>query len=194
MAQDKFHFVVYGQRVKVFEAKGVSSAAGTRALDVDDLVNSRWHPVEWSLAGRFQHQGETAPEQPFHEGQQLLRLEHGFAAGELYEFAGGQGLDAGYDFILGVWFAAGEGVLGVAPGAAEVAAGEADEDAREAGEAALALDGFVELYEIHALEVVAGEAGVGLVESAVLDLDSSGGHVVELGRGLLVEVTGKILG
>ena len=74
-----------------------------------------------------------------------------------------------YDFVEGEGLAAGEGVLGVAPGAAEVAAGEADEDAGEAGEGGFALDGFVEFDEVHesGLLVVAGEAGVGFVEGAV---------------------------
>ena len=54
-----------------------------------------------------------------------------------------------YDFVFGEGLAAGEGVLGVAPGAAEVAAGEADEDAGETGEGGFALNGFVEFDEVH---------------------------------------------
>ena len=61
----------------------------------------------------------------------------------------GLGLDLLLDFVEGEGLATGEGVLGVAPGAAEVAAGETDEDAGEAGEGGFALDGFVEFYEMH---------------------------------------------
>ena len=76
-------------------------------------------------------------------------MQHGFAAGELDGTAGGEGFDLVYDFVFGEGLAAGEGVLGVTPGAAEVAAGEADEDAGEASEGGFALDGFVEFDEVH---------------------------------------------
>jgi len=76
-------------------------------------------------------------------------LQHGFAAGELDEGAGGQGVDLGFDLVEGEGLAASEGVLGIAPGAAEVAAREANEDAGEAGEGGFALDGFVEFDEVH---------------------------------------------
>jgi hypothetical protein len=121
-------------------------------------------------------------------------LQHGLAAGELDELAGGEGFDLGDDFVGGKGLAAGEGVLGVAPGAAQVTAGEPDEDAGEAGEGGFALDRFVELDEVHCLLVVAGEAGVGLVESAVFYADAAVGHCVYLSRGLLVEVAGEIFG
>ncbi len=44
------------------------------------------------------------------------------------------------------------------------------------------------------LLVVAGEAGVGLVEGAIFDADAAVGHVVQLVGGLLEEVTGEVFG
>ena len=44
------------------------------------------------------------------------------------------------------------------------------------------------------LLVVAGEAGVGFVEGTVFDADAAGGHLVELGAGLVVEVLGEVFG
>ena len=76
-------------------------------------------------------------------------MQHGLAAGELDERAWGEGLDLLLDFVEGERLAAGKGVFGVAPGAAEVAAGEADEDARDASEGGFALNGFVEFDEMH---------------------------------------------
>ena len=122
----------------------------------------------------------------------------GFAAGELDEFAGLQGFDLRQDLVIGEGLAAGEGVLGVAPGATEIAAGQTHEDAGDAREGALSLHGLVELDETEPahgvaglrlrrdvqigdglgqdfkhgsgeLLVVAGKAGVGFEDGAVLD-------------------------
>lgn len=42
--------------------------------------------------------------------------------------------------------------------------------------------------------VVPGEAGIGLVDGAVLDADAAGGHLVELVGGLLEEVAREVFG
>ncbi len=76
-------------------------------------------------------------------------MQHGLAAGELDQDTGSEGFDLLFDLVEGEGLASGEGVLGVAPGAAQVAAGETDEDAGEAGEGGFALDGFVEFDEVH---------------------------------------------
>ena len=104
---------------------------------------------EWAFAAGFDHEGVASVEQALHEGEEFFGLQHGFAAGELDEFARGESFDLVYDFVFGEELATGEGVLGVAPGAAEVTSGEADEDAGEAGEGGFALDGFVEFDEVH---------------------------------------------
>jgi hypothetical protein len=54
-----------------------------------------------------------------------------------------------FDFVEGEGLASGERVLGVAPGAAKVTAGEADEDAGESCEGGFSLNGFVEFDEVH---------------------------------------------
>ena len=199
VGEDEFDFVVLGEGGEIFHAEGVGGGPGSGAFDVDDLVDGGGDFSEGTLAGGLDHEGVAGGEEAVHEREKFAGLEHGFATGELDERAGGysgaEGFDLGYDFVFGEELAAGEGVLGVAPGTAKIAAGEADEDAGETGEGGLALDGFVELDEVHGgLLVVAGEAGVGLVESAVFDTDAALGHVVELLAGLLVEVFGQVFG
>ena len=62
---------------------------------------------------------------------------------------GRKALDFGEDLGVRHFMAAGEGVLGVAPGAAEIASGEADEDAGESGERAFTLQRFVDFDDVH---------------------------------------------
>ena len=88
--------------------------------------------IEGALAAGLHHEGVAAGEKDVHERQEFAGVEHGFTAGELDEPAGGEGFDLGQDFFMGEGLAAGEGVLGVTPGTAEIAAGEADEDAGQA--------------------------------------------------------------
>jgi hypothetical protein len=74
-------------------------------------------------------------------------LLHGLAAREFYKLAG-VGFDAAYNFVFGDLFALKIGVLGVAIGATELAAGEPDENAGTPRLGAFALDAeedFVEL-------------------------------------------------
>ena len=148
--EDELDLVDGGEGVEVFHAEGAEGGAGAGAFDVDDLVDGFGDVGQGALAGGLDHEGEVAIEKGLHEGEEVAGLEHGLAAGELDQGAGAEGLDVGEDLVVGEGFATGEGVLGVAPGAAEVAAGEPDEDAGEAGEGGLALDGFVELDEVHA--------------------------------------------
>ena len=148
---DKFDLVARGEGGEVFEAEGVGGGACSGAFDVDDFVDGLGDVGEGTFAGGLDHEGVAAGEEGVHKGEEFFGLEHGFAAGELDEGAGGECFDFGDDLVGGVGLAAGEGVLGVAPGAAEVAAGEADEDAGEAGEGGLALDGFVEFDEVHGI-------------------------------------------
>jgi hypothetical protein len=78
-------------------------------------------------------------------------LKHGLAAGKFYEGAWGEGLDLLLDLVEGEGLASGERVLGVAPCAAKIAAGDAYEDAGQSCEGGFSLDGFVELDEVHGL-------------------------------------------
>ena len=102
---------------------------------------------ERALAGGFDHELVAGIEQPLHEGEEFAGLQHRFAAGELDQLAGLQGFYLGDNLFVGEWLPAGKGVLGVAPGAAQIAACEPDEDAGNTGEGALALYGLVELDE-----------------------------------------------
>jgi len=145
IGEDELYFVVGGEGFEVFEAEGVGCCAGAGAFDVDDFVDGAGYGGERLFAAGFNHEGVVLREEAVHEGDEFAGLEHGFAAGEFDEAARLKGFDLGEDFVGGEGLAAGEGVLGVAPGAAEIAAGEADEDAGDAGEGAFALDAFVEL-------------------------------------------------
>jgi len=149
IGEDELYFVVGGEGFEVFEAEGVGGGSCARALYVDDFVDGAGHGCERLFAAGFDHEGVVAREQAIHEGEEFAGLEHGFTAGELDEAAGGEGFELGEDLVGGEGLATGEGVLGITPGAAEVAAGEADKDAGDAGEGAFALDGFVELDEVH---------------------------------------------
>ena len=149
VGDDEFYFVVFGEGFEVFEAEGVGCAACAGTFDVDDLVDGFGDIGQRAFAAGLDHQREVLRQQAVHQRQEFFGLQHGLAAGELDEGAGGEGFDLLLDFVEGEGLAAGEGVLGVAPGAAEVAAGEADEDAGEAGEGGFALNGFVEFDEMH---------------------------------------------
>jgi hypothetical protein len=149
VGEDKFYFVVGGEGVEVFEAEGVGGGSGAGAFDVDDFMDGAGDGGEGLFAAGLDHQHVVLDEQAVHEGEKLAGLEHGFAAGELDKGAGLEGFDLGDDFVGGEGLAASEGVLGIAPRAAEIAAGEANEDAGDSGEGAFALDAFVELDEVH---------------------------------------------
>ena len=192
VGDDELYFVVPCEGFEIFEAEGVGCAACSGTFDVDDFMDGFGDIGEGSLAAGFDHQRKVLREKAVHQGQEFFGLQHGLAACELNEGAGCQGFDLGFDFVEGEGLAAGEGVLGVAPGAAEVAAGEADEDAGQTGEGGFTLDGFVKFDEMQSgLLVVAGEAGVGFVEGAVLHGDATLGHLVELELGLVVEEIGR---
>ena len=76
-------------------------------------------------------------------------MQHGLATRELDKRARSEGFDLLLNLVEREGLAAGEGVLGVAPGAAKIATRETDEDARQAREGRFALNGFVELDEVH---------------------------------------------
>ena len=84
------------------------------------------------------------------KGDEFALLQHGLAAGDFDQAAAGrQALDLGEDLVLRHFAAAGEGVLGVAPGAAEIASGEAHEDAGQSGEGTFPLQRFVDFDDVH---------------------------------------------
>ena len=150
VGEDEFNLVAGCEGVEVFEAEAVGRRTGTRTLDVDDLVHGFRNIGQGALARGFDHELEAAVEEGLHEGEEFAGLQHGFAAGELDQAAGRESVDLREDFVGGEGLTAREGVLGVAPGTAQVAAGKTHEDAGQAGEGAFALNGFVEFDEMHA--------------------------------------------
>ncbi len=149
VAEDELDLVARGEAVEVGHAEAAGGVAGAGAFDVDDLVDGGRHFAEGAFAAGLHHEGVAAVlEQAVHEGKEFAGVEHGLAAGELNERAG-EGLDLRDNLIFSERLAAVEGVGGVAPAAAQVAAGEAHKDARHAGKGAFALDGFIEFDEAH---------------------------------------------
>ena len=59
----------------------------------------------------------------------------------------GETIDFGADVFERLFFAFGEGIGGIAIGAAQVAGGETDEDARQAGKSAFALQAQIDLVD-----------------------------------------------
>jgi len=139
IGEDELDFVVGGKGFEVFDTEGIGGGGGTGTFHVDDLVDGAGHGCERLFAAGFDHEGVVLREETVHEREEFAGLQHRLAAGELDEAAGGEGFDLREDFVGSEGFAAGEGVLGVAPGAAEIAAGEADEDAGDSGEGTFAL-------------------------------------------------------
>jgi hypothetical protein len=97
-----------------------------------------------AFAAGFNHERVVLRQQTFHQGKQFLRLKHRLAASELDETAWCETFNLRNDLIGSIGLTTGEGVLGVAPGTAEVAARKTDENTRETSEGGLALNGFVE--------------------------------------------------
>ncbi len=151
IGEDEFDFVAACEGVEIFEAEAVGGCASARAFNVDDLVHGFGDVSEGALAGGLDHEIEAAIEESLHQRNKFAGLQHGFAAGELHQTARRESFDPGEDFFGRERLAAGEGVFGVAPGAAEITTGEADENTGEAGEGAFALNGFVEFDEMHEL-------------------------------------------
>ena len=93
-----------------------------------------------------------------------------------------------------------ECVLAVAPGAAEIASGEADEDARQTGVGGFALKRFVDLSYLHLasgwrtlLRIFCGGC-IGFEHSDVFDVDAAVGDFLQARVRLVVKIFRKILG
>ena len=92
VGEDELDFVVLREGGEVLQAEAVGGRAGSRALDVDDLVDGFGDEVEGALAGGLDHEGVAAGEELVHEREEFAGLEHGFAAGKLDRACRGRGL------------------------------------------------------------------------------------------------------
>ena len=110
------------------------------------------HPVERTLAASFEQNGVTRDQQLVHQLDCLTLLQKGLAAGNFNQSAVRREavylvLDLGQRHAL----AALEGVFAVAPGAAQIAPSQPNEDARYSRVGRLTLQRLVNLDDLHAL-------------------------------------------
>ena len=105
--------------------------ATARAFQVHDFNNARIHRRDIQRATGFEQDGFSEIAEAGHQGQDI-GLEEGFASGH-FDKLSFKAVHLGEDVVEGAGLAVVEGVSGVAPGAAEVTAGQADKDARPSG-------------------------------------------------------------
>ncbi len=129
-AQHKLNLVVRRQGLEIFGVEGVGLSR-IWTLHVHDLDDFGGNPLQWPLSAGFEEHSIFSFQKLAHQRQQFPLLEHGFAAGDFHQPAVGTKLLHFVPHLLGSHFpSALKRVLTVAPRAAEIAAGEADEDAR----------------------------------------------------------------
>ena len=144
--QHELDFIVGRQQVEIGHIHFFGHAA-VRAFEVEDLHHRTRHPFDAETAVGFEQHGAARGEQSLHERVDLF-LEQGLTAGDLDEGVGvsrrlgQQGAERGDcgRFLVGVF--------GVAVGATEVAAGEAEEKAGVARKGRLPLDAVENLGEL----------------------------------------------
>jgi hypothetical protein len=152
---DEFDFVALGEvgDVGVEVAGGLAGGGG---LEVDDAMDAGIDAGDVVGAAGLDEDGAAGIAEHAHEGKDVF-LKKGLAACDLDEGAI-KGLNLVEEVAEGASGAFVEGVGGVAVGAAEIAAGEADEGAAKTGPGALALDGKVDLVDLEG-----EQAGIGLL-------------------------------
>ncbi len=130
---------MWGQHIQV----GVTvlhHLAAARAFEVDDLDHLRRHLVDRQRPAGLQHHRVAVIQKRPHQVMDLV-LQQRLAAGDFHEAHVVRG-DGFQDSLDGHRFAVVKGVLRIAPRATQVAPGQPDEQARQAGPAGLALNAF----------------------------------------------------
>ena len=143
---DAVFFVGLGEAAGLAIVRGGVGEFGGDGGEVDAVF---WEVVEPEGAGGFEGDVEVVGFQGGDEVGEFFE-EHGFAAGEddVGAVIGEGFLEDGVDGHVGAIGGPG-GVGGVAPGAAEVAAGGADEDGGGAGKFSFALEGVEDFADAH---------------------------------------------
>jgi len=133
---DEFDLIV---RLQNFEIRPVIALdfAAAGAFEIDDLDDARIEPGEIETAAGFNQHGIICREQAVAQFINFL-LQHRLAAGDLDKLAAVT-LDFFHDLIEADLFAAIKRICRVAPNAAQIAAGGADENAGRADETGFAL-------------------------------------------------------
>jgi len=148
-ADDAFDFVGGAEVCEIaLEVPFVLAAAG--AFQVDDAMDAGIDGGDVVRAAGFEEHGEAGVAEGGHQRGGFF-LQERLAAGEFHERRLGVAFGLGGDLVLDGGerhcFAAGEGVSGVAVGAAKVAAGEPHEDTRPPGESAFALEAEINFMD-----------------------------------------------
>src|SRR5262249_30486494 len=92
IGQDKFNLVKVTQKIQVPHVEG-AAFAGSRTLDVHDLVNGWRNSFQIALTTGLQQQGVAASQQALHKGHQFPLLKHWLSAGDFNQSRGGQPRD-----------------------------------------------------------------------------------------------------
>jgi len=96
--ENELEFVADGEGGEILRTEALMLAtAGT--LHIHDLVNLGGDECERTLAAGFQQHLVVEGDELAHEGDEFALLQHGLAAGDFYESAGGrEALHFGEDF------------------------------------------------------------------------------------------------
>ena len=151
VGEDDLDFVVGLQEGEVLPAVALH-LAGAGRLEVVDFADGGGDRGDVEAAGGLEEDFEASVEAGLHEGVDA-GLQEGFTTGDFDEIAGREGGELGEDFVEGHPAATCEGVDGVAPGAAEVAAGESNEVAASAGVGGLALNAVEDFGDAESLRL-----------------------------------------
>lgn len=164
-ADDEFDFVSGFEVSNIFPAIALDLAT-TGAFQIHDAMHARVDAGDIVRAAGFEQDDEAVVAKFLHQWQDVF-LKEGFAAGQLDQRKGrgarvegwhaivegrfgkrlGEAGDFGVNFFQGLFFAFSKGVGGIAIGAAEIAGGQADKNAGEAGEGAFALQAQVDFID-----------------------------------------------
>src|SRR5215467_3690909 len=146
--------------------------ARIRALHVDNLDDFAWNILQRALAAGFEQNEVALIDETPHQRDNFSFLQQGLSAGDFDQAsAGAQTGDLGHDLVGTHPAAAMEGVFAVAPGAAQIASREANEDTGQARVGRLALERFVDFGYLHAKPAVSPQLSAG---RASLDRSSQG--------------------
>ena len=146
---------VFLQVAEVFPTIAPGLAAGG-TFQIHDAPHPRIHGRDVQRAAGFKQDGEAGVAERAHQRQGVF-LQERLAAGQFDQRQAegrgmgserpGQSVDPGQDFRQGYFPALGEGVGGVAIGAAQIAGSQAHEDTGPAGPGAFALQAEINLVD-----------------------------------------------
>ena len=121
-----------------------------RTLHIDDLNDLFRNTRQGAFAAGFEQDPIIGIEELLHERDDVALLQHRFAAGDLdHSAAWTEAGNLSQNLIDGHLATAVKAELAVAPGAAQVASGQTDEDAGQASVGRFSLERFVDFGDLH---------------------------------------------